>query len=148
MREILWPADGKPVTQPEICRQRKICHGILLAEPAGIGKGDRFMSKERKKQDVTKEKKAGREDEKQQYLGGLKRLTEKGVTIYMDGQVSGPTDWEKLFEIREDNLFYMGDYVQADTGGIKEVRFDKVYLSDADIPEEEKRKKNKKKGGD
>ena len=55
-----------------------------------------------------------------------------------DGRVSGPPEWEKLFEIRDDNMFYMGDYVQAESGGLKEVRFDKVYLSREDLkkPEE------------
>ena len=45
---------------------------------------------------------------------------------------------KKLFEIRDDNMFYMGDYVQAESGGLKEVRFDKVYLSREDLkkPEE------------
>ena len=49
-----------------------------------------------------------------------------------------PPEWEKLFEIRDDNMFYMGDYVQAESGGLKEVRFDKVYLSREDLkkPEE------------
>ena len=56
----------------------------------------------------------------------------------MDGRVSGPPEWEKLFEIRDDNMFYMGDYLQAESGGLKEVRFDKVYLSREDLkkPEE------------
>lgn len=82
---------------------------------------------------------AAKEKEKQQFLGGLKRLTDKGVPIYMDGEDSGPPDWERLFEIREDKMFYMGDYVQTDTGGLKEVRFDKVYLSDADLQEDKRR---------
>lgn len=62
----------------------------------------------------------------------------KRVAIYVDGRVSGPPEWEKLFEIRDDNMFYMGDYVQAESGGLKEVRFDKVYLSREDLkkPEE------------
>lgn len=79
-----------------------------------------------------------KEKEKQQYLGGLRRLSEKGIAIYVDGRVSGPPEWEKLFEIRDDNMFYMGDYVQAESGGLKEVRFDKVYLSREDLkkPEE------------
>ncbi|MFR9028277.1 MAG: hypothetical protein ACLVIR_10525 [Clostridium sp.] len=41
-----------------------------------------------------------KEKEKQQYLGGLRRLSEKGIAIYVDGRVSGPPEWEKLFEIR------------------------------------------------
>lgn len=85
------------------------------------------MSKERKVQN------AATKEEKQRYLGGLRRLSEKGVQIYIDGQLAAPEDWERLFEIREDRMFYMGDYVQAEAGGIKEVRFDKVYLSDEDV---------------
>ena len=48
---------------------------------------------------------------------------------------SFPVREEKLFEVREDGMFYMGDYVQAEGGGLKEIRFDKVYLSEADISE-------------
>ena len=69
------------------------------------------MGRKRKRYNGTKEEK---DLAKYQYLGGLKRLTEKGIPIYMDGHISGPPDWEKLFEIREDNMFYMGDYVQAE----------------------------------
>lgn len=79
----------------------------------------------------------------QQFIGGLKRLTDKGVPIYMDGEDSGPPDWERLFEVREDKMFYMGDYVQTDTGVLKEVRFDKVYLSDKDIQTEKKNGKGR-----
>ena len=48
-----------------------------------------------------------KEKEKQQYLGVLRRHSEKGIAIYVDGRVSGPPEWEKLFEIRDDNMFYM-----------------------------------------
>ena len=67
-------------------------------------------------------------EEMTRYLNGLKRYTEKGIPIYMDGKLSGQREWEKLFEVREDGMFYMGDYVQAEGGGLKEIRFDKVYL--------------------
>ena len=82
-------------------------------------------------------------NERTQYLNGLKRYTEKGIPIYMDGQISNPKDWEKLFEVREDGMFYMGDYVQADAGELKEIRFDKVYASEEDIRPENARKKEK-----
>ena len=81
-------------------------------------------------------------EEMTRYLNGLKRYTEKGIPIYMDGKLSGQREWEKLFEVREDGMFYMGDYVQAEGGGLKEIRFDKVYLS-----EEEKNEKIRKDGG-
>ena len=100
------------------------------------------MGRKRKRYNGTKEEK---DLAKYQYLGGLKRLTEKGIPIYMDGHISGPPDWEKLFEIREDNMFYMGDYVQAEGGGLKEIRFDKVYLSEADIMETKGRRRRTRK---
>ena len=46
-------------------------------------------------------------EEMTRYLNGLKRYTEKGIPIYMDGKLSGQ----------------------------REIRFDKVYLSEADISE-------------
>lgn len=95
------------------------------------------MSKKKKRSTIG-------EEEKQQFMGGLKRLTDKGVPIYVDGKESfGPLDWERLFEVREDKMFYMGDYVQSETGVLKEVRFDKVYLSDTDVHAEKKNKKEK-----
>lgn len=75
------------------------------------------------------------DEEMERYLNGLKRYTEKGIPIYMDGKISGQREWERLFEVREDGMFYMGDYVQAESGGLKEIRFDKVYLSENDLAE-------------
>lgn len=66
-------------------------------------------------------------EEMRRYLAGLKRYKEKGIPIYVDNELTEPEDCGKLFEIREDGMFYMGDYVQADTGELKEIRFDKVY---------------------
>lgn len=86
--------------------------------PAGEGKGEYFMGNER---ELTKV---------ERYLNGLRRYSEKGIPIYVDGAISGPKEWERLFEIREDGMFYMGDYVQADAGGLKEIRFDRVYLAE------------------
>lgn len=42
-------------------------------------------------------------------------------------------------------MFYMGDYVQAEGGGLKEIRFDKVYLSEADIMEAKGRRRRTRK---
>ena len=81
-------------------------------------------------------------EEMTRYLNGLKRYTEKGIPIYMDGKLSGQREWEKLFEVREDGMFYMGDYVQAEGGGLKEIRFDKVYLSE--IPDGEEEREDRK----
>ena len=46
-------------------------------------------------------------EEMTRYLNGLKRYTEKGIPIYMDGKLSGQREWEKLFEVREDGMFYI-----------------------------------------
>ena len=82
-------------------------------------------------------------EEMTRYLNGLKRYTEKGIPIYMDGKLSGQREWEKLFEVREDGMFYMGDYVQAEGGGLKEIRFDKVYLSEERENKERRRIPNR-----
>lgn len=64
--------------------------------------------------------------EKERFIDGLKRYPEKGVQVYIDGKIAGPFDWEKLTMVREDNRFYMGDFVQDETG-LREIRFDMVY---------------------
>lgn len=73
-----------------------------------------------------------RENEKarqqQRYLEGLKRYYNRGIPIYIDGKLSTETEWRKIFETREDGGFYMGDYVGADEGCLKEIRFDRIYL--------------------
>ncbi len=73
-----------------------------------------------------------RENEKthqqQRYLDGLRRYHNKGIPIYIDGKLSTETEWCKIFETREDGGFYMGDYVGAEEGCLKEIRFDRIYL--------------------
>ena len=88
-------------------------------------------------------------EEMTRYLNGLKRYTEKGIPIYMDGKLSGQREWEKLFEVREDGMFYMGDYVQAEGGGLKEIRFGLSERSGyhGDERSEEKNEKIRKDGG-
>lgn len=68
-------------------------------------------------------------EEKERFIDGLKRYPEKGVQVYIDGKVAGPFDWEKLTMLREDNWFYMGDFIQ-DEYGLREIRFDMVYHGD------------------
>ena len=45
------------------------------------------------------------------YLEGLRKYREKGVPILIDGKEADESQWDKIFEIREDGSFYMGDYV-------------------------------------
>lgn len=71
------------------------------------------------------------------YLDGLKRYKNKGVHILIDGVECPETEWDRIFEMGEDGGFYMGDYVGAEQGCLKEIRFDKVYLCD---PPQKKKK--------
>lgn len=71
-------------------------------------------------------KKAVEREERERFIDGLKRYPEKGVQVYIDGKPAGPFDWEKLTMLREDNRFYMGDFIQ-DEWGLREIRFDMVY---------------------
>ena len=61
------------------------------------------------------------------YLEGLKKYEDKGIPLYIDDEPAKAKDLERIFEIQEDGSFYMGDYVGADSGKLKEIRFDKVY---------------------
>lgn len=71
----------------------------------------------------------------QVYLDGLRRYQDKGVHILIDGVECPEDEWKRIFEISDDGGFYMGDYVGAELGCLKEIRFDKVYLQSG---EEEK----------
>ena len=84
-------------------------------------------------------------EEMTRYLNGLKRYTEKGIPIYMDGKLSGQRVWDNLFEFCEYGMFFMGVYVQALGFGLKDIRFDKVYLSEADIMETKGRRRRTRK---
>ena len=87
------------------------------------------------------------------YLEGLRKYREKGVPILIDGKEADESQWDKIFEIREDGSFYMGDYILEDAAfkdsqegiacessaeyaaaenglagrRLKEIRFDRVY---------------------
>ncbi len=74
------------------------------------------------------------------YLDGLRRYKDRGIPIIIDGEECPETDWERIFEMGEDGGFYMGDYVGAEQGCLKEIRFDKVYLCDP--PEKNKSRKS------
>lgn len=76
----------------------------------------------------------GEEEKKQQqaYIEGLKRYHDRGIPIYIDGKPSTEEEWYKIFETRDDGGFYMGDYVGAEEGCLREIRFDRVYLCKED----------------
>jgi hypothetical protein len=63
-----------------------------------------------------------------QYLAGLKRYRDQGIAILIDGEELPEEDWNKIFEVKEDNCFYMADYIPDEkTGKLQEIRFDRVY---------------------
>ena len=67
-------------------------------------------------------------EQQERYIEGLKRYSQRGIPIYIDGKECRAEYCERLFEVSEDGAFYMGDYVGADEGQLREIRFDKVYL--------------------
>ena len=76
-------------------------------------------------------------EEIERYVDGLKRFQEKGVALYVDGFPAEPEDCAVIFNVREDGMFYMGDYIETpgetDEGEqelkLTEIHFDKVYHS-------------------
>lgn len=83
--------------------------------------------------------------ERNKFLNGLKKYPEMGVNVYIDDEIPGPDDWEKLVAVREDQFFYMGDYIQMD-GKLHEIRFDCVYHGDLEEEEERKKKRKRRTG--
>lgn len=67
--------------------------------PAGLGEG----CLERRKKLNEKSRRA--------YVEGMRRYQEQGVRVLIDGKDADDELWEKVFEIRQDGGFYMGDYV-------------------------------------
>ena len=48
------------------------------------------------------------------YVEGLKRYQKRGISVLIDGKDACEETWGKLFEVREDGSFYMGDYILED----------------------------------
>lgn len=51
------------------------------------------------------------------FVQGFKRYQEKGISVLIDGKEADDTLWKKLFEVRSDGGFYMGDYIFEDAPG-------------------------------
>lgn len=63
------------------------------------------------------------------YLDGLRRFKDKGVAVLIDGIECLEEEWNRIFETGEDGGFYMGDFICSEQGRLKEIRFDRVYLT-------------------
>ena len=75
----------------------------------------------------TEQRKKKEQEEKCQYLEGIRRYQSVGVTVLVDGKEPELRELEKIVEVREDGAFYMGDYIGDEEGKLVEIRFDKVY---------------------
>ena len=63
------------------------------------------------------------------FVEQLRRYRNQGVPIFIDGKrIRQEREWYKIFDVREDGAVYMADYVNSDTGRLKEIHFDLVYL--------------------
>ncbi len=67
------------------------------------------------------------QEDRDQYLNGLKKYEARGIPVYIDGMEPEEGDWERIFQVNEDGSFYMCDYVGAAEGHLTEIRFDRVY---------------------
>lgn len=68
------------------------------------------------------------EVQEKDWLEGLKKYQSQGVNILIDGKELPEQEWKVLLELREDDFFYMADYVSdEETGRLREIRFDRVY---------------------
>ena len=81
-----------------------MCHSFISGK-AGWLPGWEEQVRKRKRLDA-KSRKA--------YVEGLKRYQARGVSVLIDGKEAEEKEWNKIFEIREDGGFYMGDYILED----------------------------------
>ena len=80
-----------------------------------------------KKQERNQEWERRKRQQQRIFMEGLCRYREKGISILIDGTECTPDEYHKIFEIKEDGSFYMGDYISAETGVLAEIHFDRVY---------------------
>lgn len=80
-----------------------------------------------RKQERNQEWERRKREQQRIFMEGLCRYREKGISILIDGKECMPDEYHKIFEIKEDGSFYMGDYISADTGALAEIHFDRVY---------------------
>ncbi len=98
--------------------------------------------------DCEKEEREQRELEmeaRRKFVEGMMRYPEMGIAVYIDDKIpEEQSDWDKLTVIREDNRFYMADFVEDQKGGLKEIRFDKVYHGELESEYDDKRKRRRR----
>lgn len=80
-----------------------------------------------RKKERDEERERRQREQQRVFLEGLRRYREKGIPILIDGKECPPEEYQKIFELKEDGSFYMGDYIGAETGRLTEIHFDRVY---------------------
>jgi hypothetical protein len=66
-------------------------------------------------------------EKKEGFLRGIRKLKERGVSIYIDDHESKEEEWPVLLKEPEEAYFYMGDFIEdPDTGKLLSVHFDRV----------------------
>lgn len=98
--------------------------------------------------DCEKEEREQRElemAESRRFVEGMMKYPEKGIPVYIDDKIpEEQRDWDKLMMIREDDQFYMADFVEdQEHGGLKEIRWNKVYHGELES-ETAKRKRGRR----
>lgn len=58
-------------------------------------------------------------------ISRLSKFVQKGVLIYIDGELSTPEEVVECYCVNEDSV-YMPDYVMDEAGDLKELRYDKI----------------------
>ena len=83
---------------------------------------------------------------RRKFVEGMMRYPEIGIEVYIDDKIpESQSDWDKLTVIREDNQFYMADFVEdLENGRLKEVRFDKVYHGELESESDKRRKRGRR----
>lgn len=99
--------------------------------------------------DCDKEEREQREmemEERRKFVEGMMRYPEIGIAVYIDDKIPrDQSDWDKLTVIREDNQFYMADFVaDQENGKLKEVRFDKVYHGELESEIDTRRRRGRR----
>ncbi len=70
-------------------------------------------------------------EKKNNYIEQILKLGLSGVEIYVDGCECNVFDIKEVLTVCERGICYMPDYIEdASTGKIKEIRFDKINLSE------------------
>ncbi len=68
--------------------------------------------------------------ERRKFVEGMKRYPEMGIQVLINGKIPEEQDWERLAVMRDDNRFYMADFVFEDaekrSGENAEVQMDHV----------------------